>query len=112
VLIVEYGGHTALFAGDIPGSVETRIFAAVGAVDIYKAAHHGSDGSSYRLPLSVLEPDYSVVSVGTNRYGHPGALALDALKDYSGEVFLTTEDFAVEFYIGGGIRIHTYGGQG
>lgn len=112
VLLVEYKDHTALFAGDIPGAVETRIFASVGEVDIYKAAHHGSNGSSYRLPLSVLEPEYSVVSVGSNRFGHPGELAMDNLEDYSGEVFYTIDNYAVEFYIKDGIRVQPYGGQG
>ncbi len=111
VLLVEYNGHTALFAGDTPGAVETEIFASVGGVDIYKAAHHGSNGSSYRLPLSALEPEYSVVSVGSNRFGHPGELAVDNLQYYSGEVFYTIDDYAVEFFIGGGIRVHTYGGR-
>ena len=112
VLLVEYGGHTALLTGDIPGDVETKIFALVGEVDIYKAAHHGSDGSSYRLPLSVLSPEYSVVSVGENGFGHPGMLAMDNLEDYSGEVFVTEEEGAVEFRIDTAIRVHTYGGQG
>ena len=111
VLLVEYGGHTALFTGDISGAAETRIFASVGGVDIYKAAHHGSKYSSYRLPLSVLEPEYSVVSVGNNSFGQPSELALDNLEDYSGEVFVTREDYAVEFYIDDDIRIHIYGGQ-
>jgi len=111
VLLVEYGDYTALFTGDISGRVETQIFASVGGVDIYKAAHHGSNGSSYRLPLSVLSPEFSVISVGENRYGHPGGLAADNLEDYSGEVYQTIDDYAVEFYIEDGIRVHTYGGQ-
>lgn len=110
VLLVEYGEHAALFTGDIPGAVETRILASAGDVDIYKAAHHGSKFSSYRLPLSVLSPEYSVVSVGQNSFGQPNALALANLKDYSGEVFLTIEHYAVEFYIDDDIRVHTYGG--
>jgi competence protein ComEC len=111
VLLLEYGGHAALFTGDISGAVETRIFAPVGRVDIYKAAHHGSNGSSYRLPLSVLSPGFSVISVGSNRYGHPGALALNNLDDYSEEVLITEEDYAVEFFIDDDIRVHAYGGR-
>ncbi len=112
VLMLEYDGHTALLTGDIPGRVETQVFAPVGEVDIYKAAHHGSNGSSYRLPLSVLTPEYSVVSVGRNSYGHPGELAMDNLEDYSGTVYTTEEEGAVEFRINDDIRVHTYGGQG
>lgn len=110
VLLIEYGDHTMLFTGDIPGAVETRVFASLGGVDIYKAAHHGSQYSSYRLPLSALSPEYSVMSVGENSFGQPSELALENLEDYSDEVFLTIEDYAVEFYIDDSIRIHTYGG--
>ncbi len=111
VLRIEYGDTSALFTGDIPGAVETQIFASAGKVDIYKAAHHGSKYSSYRLPLSVLSPNFSVVSVGKNTFGHPNELALDNLSDYSDEVFLTNEDYAVEFYINDTIHIQSYGGH-
>ena len=109
VLLIEYDGHTALLAGDILGDTETQIFAGLGKTDIYKAAHHGSKYSSYRLPLSVITPDYSVVSVGDNTYGHPNPLAMKNLSDYSGEVLTTKDDYAVEFYIGDTITMNTYG---
>ena len=109
VLLIEYNGHKALLPGDISGDTETQIFAGQGNVDIYKATHHGSKYSSYRLPLSVLSPDYSVVSVGANTYGHPDPLAIKNLQDYSGEVLTTVDDYAVEFYIGDTITMNTYG---
>ncbi|MDD5016840.1 MAG: DNA internalization-related competence protein ComEC/Rec2 [Eubacteriales bacterium] len=109
VLLVQYNGHTALFTGDISGATETEIFASLDDVDIYKAAHHGSKYSSYRLPLSVLTPKFSIVSVGDNSFGHPHAWAMQNLGDYSGEVYTTMDDYAVEFYIGGGVTVNTYG---
>ncbi len=78
-------------------------------MDIYKAAHHGSAQSSYRLPLSVIKPAYSVVSVGDNRFGHPSPLAMRNLQDYSGDVLTTRQDHAVVFNIGEGILVQSYG---
>ena len=109
VLLIDYNGHTALFTGDISGHTETEVFAAIGPVDIYKASHHGSKFSSYRLPLSVLSPEYSVISVGDNTFGHPHEWALRNLGDYSGAVYTTAEDYAVEFYIDNDITVNTYG---
>jgi competence protein ComEC len=109
VLLVEYGGHTALFTGDIDGATETAALTGIGPVDIYKAAHHGSKYSSYRLPLEVLSPEYSVVSTGGNSYGHPHAWALRNLEDYSDEVYITRDDYAVEFYIDDDIRVNALG---
>ena len=109
VLLIEYEGKKALFTGDISGIVETTVFADIGDVDIYKAAHHGSKFSSYRLPLSELEPKYSIVSVGYNNFGHPHEYAMHNLEDYSDEVYTTIDDYAVEFVIGEDIKVRTYG---
>lgn len=109
VLLIEYEGKKILFTGDISGIVETEVFAKVGKVDIYKAAHHGSKFSSYRLPLSELKPQYSVVSVGYNNFGHPHEYAMDNLEDYSDEVYTTIDDYAVEFVIGEDIKVRAYG---
>ncbi len=110
VVMIEYKGKRALFTGDISGVTETEVFASLPPVDIYKAAHHGSKYSSYRLPLSVIRPDYSVICVGKNRYGQPSPLAETSLSDYSGALYTTLCDCAIEFYISGDIKVNTYGG--
>lgn len=109
VLLVQYKNHSVLLAGDISGEKETVLFTGLPSVDIYKAAHHGSAQSSYRLPLSVIKPAYSVVSVGDNRFGHPSPLAMRNLQDYSGDVLTTRQDHAVVFNIGEGILVQSYG---
>lgn len=109
VLLVEYRSHAALFPGDIGGAAETAVLTGVGQVDIYKAAHHGSKYSSFRLPLGALQPAYSVVSAGRNSYGHPHPWALKNLEDYSGEVFITRDSYAVEFYIDKDVRVNALG---
>lgn len=111
VLRVEYGGYSILLTGDISGLTETELFCTHDKVDIYKAAHHGSKFSSYRLPLSALSPMYSVISVGTNPHGHPHKWAIQNLSDYSEKLFITQYDYAVEFFIDGDIKINTFGGQ-
>ena len=110
VLLVEYKGHSALLTGDISGGIETALFTGLSKVDIYKTAHHGSPYSSYRLPLSVLNPKYSVVSVGENSFGHPHAWALHNLEDYSDAVYTTLQDHAVVFDLDDTITVKTYGG--
>lgn len=109
VLLIEHNDHRLLLTGDISGDIETRLFTGLGPIDIYKAAHHGSAHSSYRLPLSAVMPRCSVVSVGENSFGHPSPLALKNLGDYSGEVYTTQQDHAVVFRIADDISIQTYG---
>ena len=109
VLLVEYKDARVLLTGDISGQTETLILSRIGEVDIYKAAHHGSKFSSFELPLSSLEPDYSVISVGYNTFGHPHPFAVANLEEYSGEVYTTIDDYAVEFYIDDDIKVKAYG---
>jgi competence protein ComEC len=108
VLLLEYNGSKVLFTGDISGAIETYLFENIGEVDIYKAAHHGSKFSSYRLPLSILSPRYSVVCVGDNNYGHPHEWAMVNLEDYSERVYTTKEDYAIVFNISNDINSYTY----
>ena len=111
VLRIEYGTYSVLLTGDISGITETELFCTENSVDIYKAAHHGSRYSSYRLPLCVLRPAYSVVSVGGNAYGHPHPWAVQNLEDYSKRVLITQDDYAIEFFLHEDIRLNTYGGK-
>ncbi len=108
VLRIEYADYNILLTGDISGQTETQLFCGHDKVDIYKAAHHGSKTSSFGQPLSVVSPRYSVISVGANPYGHPNVVAVQNLADYSGEVFITQHDYAVEFFIDKTIRVNTY----
>ncbi len=109
VLLVEYKDTRVLLTGDISGMTETLILSQIDEVDVYKAAHHGSKFSSFEIPLSSLKPDYSIISVGYNTFGHPHPFALANLEEYSGEVYTTIDDYAVEFYIRDDIKVKTYG---
>ena len=52
------------------------------AVDILKAAHHGSKNSNSTSWLMALQPKLCLVSAGRkNRYGHPHKEVLDRLED-------------------------------
>lgn len=98
VLMLEYRNYRCLFTGDISEKTEKTILYDIGKTDIMKAAHHGADSSSSAELLAKARPEYTVISVGRNTYGHPGKKALQRLLVY-GEVFRTDQNHAVEFYI-------------
>ena len=91
VLLVKYGDFEALFSGDIGFPAEQHLRGGVGSIEVLKVGHHGSDGSTGIEWLEELSPVVSVVSVGTNRYGHPTAGALDRLRAQGSSVWRTDE---------------------
>ena len=84
VLRVEYGETSFLFTGDIGLEAEDELVESGADVSctVLKVAHHGSSGSSGYVFLRAAQPQYGVISVGTdNAYGHPTEQALSRLRD-------------------------------
>ena len=82
-----YGGESFLFTGDSPSSIEHYLVGKDGAhlkTNVLKLGHHGSRTSSSREYLSVVDPEYAIISAGQdNKYGHPNKdvmLLLEELK--------------------------------
>lgn len=79
-----YGDVEFLLTGDAPKGVEDFLVnegAAALESEVLKLGHHGSDTSTSDLFLSVVQPQFAVVSAGLeNRYGHPHPAVLDRLE--------------------------------
>jgi len=95
VLLLRRGAFEAVFAGDLGVRAESLLAGHVGRVDLLKVGHHGSAGSSGARWLAELRPKAAVVSVGSNRYGHPAASALARLATAGVEVWRTDRDGTV-----------------
>lgn len=96
VLRLTFGDTSFLFTGDMELEAENGMLDYWGeaweGVDVLKVGHHGSETSTgYRL-LYQTNPDYAVISVGTdNTYGHPHETILSRLHDAGCTVFRTDE---------------------
>ena len=95
-LLVEYGDFDFFVAGDLSGSnssyyhdIETSIASEVGAVEIYRVDHHGSASNSNETLVSTFEPEVSVISVGSNSYGHPTQTVIDRLVNHDSYIYQT-----------------------
>lgn len=84
VLKLSYGKTGFLFTGDMTRKAEADLLddGLITKCDVLKVGHHGSsESSSYRF-LYELEPQFAVISCGTNnRYGHPHKETMSRLKD-------------------------------
>ncbi|MBR5228332.1 MAG: ComEC/Rec2 family competence protein [Firmicutes bacterium] len=87
---VWYKGKSILFTGDIDSDYENQLSGIVGdnlKSDILKVAHHGSRYSSSDTFLTDVDPDFSIIQVGRNVYGHPTQEAIDRLESCGSEVY-------------------------
>ena len=84
VVRIDYGQTSFLFTGDAEYSSEYMMIDAQFPLkaDVLKAGHHGSYTSSSYEFLESVQPNYVIISCGTeNGYGHPHQETLDKLKN-------------------------------
>lgn len=91
VLRVKYGTTSFLFTGDAEATSENDMIAS--GVDlqstVLKVGHHGSKYSTSDAFLNAVKPQYAVISVGENSYGHPTPEVLQRLAQHGVSVFRT-----------------------
>lgn len=64
-------------------------------IDFLKVGHHGSNTSSSKEFIDIINPKYSLISVGkSNRYGHPKNSVLNILKN--SKIYRTDIDGSIE----------------
>lgn len=60
---------------------------------VLKAGHHGSNTSSSKELLDLLNPQYVVISCGTgNKYGHPHKESIKRFGEYADKIYRTDLD--------------------
>lgn len=110
ILYLKSYKYDFLFMGDAGVEVEKEIFEKydLKEIDVLKVGHHGSNSSSDKEFIDVINPIYSLISVGrNNRYGHPHKEVIDNLEnsiifrtDIDGSVVFTFNDrrFNIQLY--------------
>lgn len=104
---LNYGDISLLLTGDMENSAEQASLSKFHKVNVLKAGHHGSATSSSQNALNILQPDYVVISAGTNNsYGHPHEAVLQRYLDSgatvygtfrSGTIIMSTDGNTVSF---------------
>lgn len=101
VVYFYYNGVKMLFMGDASAFRETDIIEKydVGNIDFLKVGHHGSSTSSSKSFINMVQPKYSIISVGeNNRYGHPNKEVLDVLS--GSKIYRTDLNGSIEVIFG------------
>lgn len=100
VLYAKIGSLLWLFTGDIEAQKEKQIIRESGPikVDVLKVAHHGSNTSTTKALLEVIQPQHALISVGkNNRFNHPHQDVLTRLKDHNINVLRTDRNGAIRY---------------
>jgi len=96
VIYIKFNNHKFLFMGDAGVDVEEDLIEKyhLQDIDVLKVGHHGSRTSSSKSFIDEINPNYSIISVGTNnRYGHPNKEVLNVLEDT--KIYRTDEDGSI-----------------
>lgn len=103
VTLLKYKNVNALFAGDMTENVEKNNLSKFGDIDVFKASHHGSKTSNSAEFLSVIKPEYVVVSAGEgNSYGLPSKETLQRFFNEGATVFGTFKSSTIKMTTDGG----------
>jgi competence protein ComEC len=94
-MLVRTGGLTLLLAGDLGPQAQQEVLdipPGLPRVDVLKVAHHGSAYQDLAL-FARTRPRLALISVGAhNRYGHPAARTVAALRALGATVLRTDRD--------------------
>ncbi len=81
-----YKNTSFILSGDAPKKMEEYIASLDReglTANVLKLGHHGSRTSTSEFFLSAVNPQYAIISAGTdNRYGHPHKEVVDMLKRF------------------------------
>lgn len=91
---LNYKNFDMLFTGDLEKDGEEGLINTkqLKDYDVLKVAHHGSMYSSQQKFLSIVKPEFSIISCGINNsFGHPHPELLERLKDIKSQIFITPE---------------------
>lgn len=91
ILKITYGETSFLFTGDAEREEEQSILSQNYdlSATVLKVGHHGSADSTTYPFLREIMPEYGIVSVGENNYGHPTNETLSRLRDAETKVYRT-----------------------
>jgi len=97
IIRITYENHAILITGDATGEIEQKLADSDEniAANIYRISHHGSPTSTNHDIISEVRPQVSIISVGTNFYGHPSPKVIERLTSAGSRIFRTDRNGAI-----------------
>lgn len=108
ITLLEYNGFKMLFTGDASSSGILNVLNSIPPnITVLKVPHHGAiDGLNKEL-IKYLKPEYSIISVGENKFGHPALYTL-AILNNSKILRTDVENSILIKHNGKNFKVYTY----
>lgn len=103
ILRLEYGNHSFLLTGDAGVDTEADLIQSGAKLKstVLLLGHHGSDHSTSTAFLQAVQPEYAVIQVGKNSYGHPTAGVLSKVTNAGAKIYRNDTDGTIVFTTNG-----------
>ena len=103
IVRIVYGKHSFLLTADAGFPAEEDLLASGTELKstVLLVGHHGSDHSSSTPFLKAVRPDYAVIQVGENNYGHPRETVLSRLAEVNAKILRNDLDGTIIFTTNG-----------
>ena len=101
--LLSVGSTDVFFSGDMTFADENWLIRrdALPDLEVLTVAHHGSKYGTSTAFLEAFDPEYAVISVGKNSYGHPAPETLKRLEEQDIVTLTTKEEGDVTLRITG-----------
>jgi competence protein ComEC len=108
VVLLTTHGHRLLLTGDIEtrGARELVKRWRYGRVDVFLATHHGSSVGSPKALLDRIRPRFTVLSTGSNGYGHPTPATIERLLAARTTIWCTDVNGSLTATLRAGEEVH------
>ena len=81
ITLVKYNNYTMLFTGDAGIETLSRLKNNLPQnITVLKVGHHGASGVINKELAEYLNPEYSILSTGENKFGHPSIYTIETLQ--------------------------------
>lgn len=81
ITLLTYGKFSMLFTGDSGVKAFSHLKNQLpGNITVLKVGHHGAAGVINKQMADYLKPEYSIISTGENKFGHPSIYTTETLR--------------------------------
>ena len=112
ITLLNYGKFNVLFTGDAGVETLNKLKQNFPKnLTVLKVGHHGASGVINKEIANYLNPKYSIISTGENKFGHPSIYTVGILKN--SKILRTDVHNSIKFVVkNNSYKIYTYNGSG